>query len=217
MIDFNQLIDNEFVVLAIMALTGILFVFRKQFSIIGKPQYKAIKYLNTRTEQRFLLALWKVLPEHLYVAQKVRLADVTLPRNSKNIKAFNQVSRKHLDFVLVDKSTSKIICAIELDDRSHLNLNAKKRDKIKNHALSSAGVKLHRVKVGSNYPRAIDDILVGITQAKKFNDVNSTCCPRCRSLSYKRVDMKWPNKGKHYSTCSDCAYQSNVVNSTIIK
>ena len=35
------------------------------------------------------------------------------------LKYFNWISQKHVDFVLCDKDTMQILCAVELDDRSH--------------------------------------------------------------------------------------------------
>ena len=51
-----------------------------------------------------------------------------------------------LDFVLCD-NTSNPICAIELDDKSHLRESAKTRDMKKDKALNAAGIPIVRIKV----------------------------------------------------------------------
>ena len=54
----------------------------------------------------------------------------------------------HCDFVLADEETLAVVLAIELDDRSHWQPDAIRRDQFKDAALFAAGVSILRVKVG---------------------------------------------------------------------
>ena len=130
---------------------------KKKKKIGGK--FVAIPFLNTKAEQNFFVQLKRQLPDNIHLVSKVRLADLCKPDNPKNIVGFNKVARKHIDFVLIEQASSKVIAAIELDDKSHQKRDAIRRDKDKNYALSSAGIKLFRVKTTKHYGKPIDEIL----------------------------------------------------------
>ncbi|EKA5635884.1 DUF2726 domain-containing protein [Vibrio navarrensis] len=129
------------------------------FLVFKRKMYKPVEFINSKAEQNFFNQICRVLPEHLWINCKVRLADICMPTSSRNIRAFNQIARKHVDFVLFEKKTGKILCVIELDDRSHLNLSARKRDRVKNYALSSSGVRFYRIKAARNYTSEISSLL----------------------------------------------------------
>ena len=63
---------------------------------------------------------------------KVRVADVTSLKqglsNSARQTALNRVAGKHFDFVVCRASDLSIVCAIELNDRSHSSQRAQARD-----------------------------------------------------------------------------------------
>lgn len=126
-----------------------IFLLRKKSA--NKFKYQPIPYINSKSEQNFFAQLIKIVPTEQYLLCKVRLADICKPVDPKNIVAFNKISRKHLDFVVVNKVTSKIICAIELDDKSHFSKSSMKRDLEKNRALDSSKIKLFRVKTTRSY------------------------------------------------------------------
>jgi len=130
---------------------------RRRKKISGK--FVPISHLNTRAEHNFFTQLNNQLPDDIYLVAKVRLADLCKPDNPKNIVGFNKIARKHIDFVLIEQSSSKVVAAIELDDKSHQKRENIRRDKDKNYALASAGIKLFRVKAAKNYSNAINDIL----------------------------------------------------------
>lgn len=130
---------------------------KKKGNISG--EFKSCKYLNTRTEQSFKRVLVNSLPHHLELNSKVRLADLCRPVDNKNFTSLNKVTSKHVDYAVVVRETSQIVFAIELDDKSHSSARAKKQDHEKNYAMDSAGIPLHRVKTGTNYQSAINQIL----------------------------------------------------------
>lgn len=115
--------------------------------------------LNTKTEQKFKLALSERLPAHLELHCKVRLADLCKPKDPRNFTSLNKVTSKHVDVVIVAAKTSEIVCAIELDDASHRTKRAKLQDSEKNYALDAAGIPLYRIKPRANYDNVIHDML----------------------------------------------------------
>lgn len=114
--------------------------------------YRARRHLLSPTELGFARALRQALPPEIHVCAKVRLADVIQAPSGKNWRtATNRIQSKHLDFVLMDGSSARILAAIELDDRSHQQETRKERDDFVQKALASAAVPLLRVRAAQNY------------------------------------------------------------------
>lgn len=120
---------------------------------VGFP-YERRPSLFTETETRFLHILREAAPD-MAVFGKVRLEDVVVVRRglseSERQAARNSISSRHLDFVLVDPDSTRIMCAVELDDSSHASDRARRADALKNGALAAAGVPLVRVRVSGTY------------------------------------------------------------------
>ena len=214
-------------VVAVVALAiFVLFMVKskgRKASVTGK--FRSLQYLNTKAEQNFFNQLQRSLPNDVYLMAKVRLADICVPKDPKNISDFNKVSRKHIDFVLVSRNNSEIVACIELDDRSHAKRSAKQRDRIKNDALKAAGIPLFRVTAARSYQeklRQIEQFLADSRrspqipqQAAKYQTVDNVGdeqCPNCQT-ELNRVDMKWPNKGHHFFDCPGCSYRTEPISS----
>ena len=95
--------------------------------------------------------LVKALGGSAHVAPKVRIADILKVRSSGNRKidapAFNRISQKHVDFLIISYS-GDILFAVEIDDKSHERSDRKKRDEFVNAAFQSARVELYRAAPG---------------------------------------------------------------------
>ena len=86
------------------------------------------------------------------IALKTRLADVLkCPDELWDAPEGRRLSQKHVDFVLYDLWTARIIAAIELDDRSHLEPARRRRDAFVEGAFRTAGVALFRVPAAAWY------------------------------------------------------------------
>ncbi|ARR51803.1 DUF2726 domain-containing protein (plasmid) [Photobacterium damselae subsp. damselae] len=109
--------------------------------------------LLTKTEQLFYQELACYLPNTVNVNLKVRLADLIMPR--KGIPswrgAFSKVSSKHVDFVVTDSATAKVICLIELDDASHKQAKRKERDNFVDDLCANTGYLMIHIPVASHY------------------------------------------------------------------
>lgn len=100
---------------------------------IGFP-YRRAKPLFSPAERSFLGVLDQAVgPEHR-VFGKVRVADVAAVKpglsNSARQGALNRIAAKHFDFVVCRSGDLSVVCAVELNDRSHANPRAQSRDEL---------------------------------------------------------------------------------------
>lgn len=114
--------------------------------------YAAKAFLLSPAELRFFQALKRVISRSIYIVPKVRLADVVSwsKRDTSHVP-LARIAQKHLDFVLVDVRYTRIIAAIELDDRSHEVDSTLRRDRFVNSLLNKVGIPLLRVQATSSY------------------------------------------------------------------
>lgn len=97
-------------------------------------EYPYIKpYLLTKKEWAFYKALKPITDKyHLHILAKVRLADLVEVKkglsNSQYFKAFAKIKAKHVDFVLARPANLAVLCAIEVDDGSHDDIDRQQRD-----------------------------------------------------------------------------------------
>jgi len=120
---------------------------------VGFP-YARRAGLFSEAEARFLRVLREAAPD-LDVFGKVRLEDVVavkkgLPK-SEWLAARNRIKSRHLDFVLVEPDSTRVVCVVELDDASHASERARRSDAVKDGALAAAGVPLLRVPARGSY------------------------------------------------------------------
>lgn len=93
-------------------------------------------YLTTKSEWIFLRRLTEYLADKpVIILTKVRVWDFANFRKTKKwffpYSVKSRIDRSHVDFAIISKKDLKIICAIELDDPSHLSDIAKERDEAK--------------------------------------------------------------------------------------
>lgn len=114
--------------------------------------YHAKGTLLSAAELHFFRTLEQAMTAEQMVAPKVRLGDVINCSGADWNKGHGpRISAKHLDFVIIDRLTSRILLAIELDDKSHDLPARKERDAFLNNALQAAGVPLLRIPAASAY------------------------------------------------------------------
>ncbi len=109
--------------------------------------------LLTPTEERFRHVLAHANQDQYLLVCKPRVADI-LKTQPFSQTAFNKISAKHFDFVLCDKSTTRPVLAIELDDSTHRQADAQARDAVKDAACHAAKFPILRVPVQSDYDKA---------------------------------------------------------------
>lgn len=151
---------------ALLVLLLVLFVsqiWRKS----GYP-YHAKETLLSAGELAFFRVLGKAIPAHHMIAPKVRLGDVIGCSEADWVRGHGpRISAKHLDFVLIDRTTSRIVLAIELDDKSHDRPERKERDVFLNRALEAAAVPLLRIPAARSYN--LDEIRTAIEAISRYD------------------------------------------------
>lgn len=131
----------------------LFFLFRKR----GRRFYKAKgPYLLSGGEKAFFDALQQVIAPDMYVCPKIRIADIidmTIPKTDPQFwPKFNQISQKHVDFLLCNTNTFAPLLMIELDGGSHHDPKRSARDALVDTAFGQAGIPMLHIPVSSFYP-----------------------------------------------------------------
>ena len=115
--------------------------------------YEKKQYLLTRAERSFYEVLRQAVGEEYLIFTQIRLADLIYVRKgTKQRQSFqNKINAKHVDFLLCDPKSLQPMLAIELDDASHQRADRQKNDRVKEDALTAAGLPLLRVRAKRSY------------------------------------------------------------------
>lgn len=121
-----------------------------------KPQsYEAIPFLLTEAEKRFHEALYEAVGQQFLIYPKVGLSDIVDVR--KNLSksdwqsAWNQISQKHVDFILCSPGDYRVLAVIELDDSSHQAKSLQDRDSMIDEILKSINLPILHIKAARTY------------------------------------------------------------------
>lgn len=137
---------------AILTIGLVIFLLRNYLK--DKPNHYMLtpNFLTYAEIQFYRVLEQSISGTGLKIFSKVRIADIAVvnPYYHRKYKFFNQISQKHLDF-LVCNAELKPIYAIELDDRSHLLQSRIKRDNFVNDVFKQIGLPLARIKVSKSY------------------------------------------------------------------
>ncbi|WP_233842595.1 DUF2726 domain-containing protein [Dyella sp. 2HG41-7] len=121
---------------------------------VGFP-YVPAKTLFSTAERKFLVQLEKAVGQQYRIFGKVRIADVALvkPGLSRSTRqaALNKIASKHFDFIVCRANDLAVICAVELNDRSHSTQRAQRRDELVARVCQSIGLPLWTVAAAATY------------------------------------------------------------------
>jgi hypothetical protein len=150
---------------AVLVFIGALVDQAKKGGKIGFP-YVPARTLFSAAERSFLGVLDQAVgPEHR-VFGKVRIADVALVKSSTRSArqaAINRISGKHLDFVVCRASDLAIVCAVELNDRSHDGKKAQVRDAFVADVCRTIGLPLLVLPARARY--VVEDVRQAFVEA----------------------------------------------------
>jgi hypothetical protein len=167
----------------------------------------------SRAELSFYLTLQNHVTRDLRICPKVSLADLFyVVRPNENLKAYNKINRKHVDFVACDPVTMKPLFGIELDDASHQQPERKQRDEFVEEVFQAASLPLVRVPARAAYNteelRAlISPYLPGlkeeITEPRPpaLVENGAPTCPKCGVPMVLRTARQGPYAGRQFYGC----------------
>ena len=126
--------------------------------------YERIETLMSPAERSLFGILNQIGGREFRVFAKVRMADVLTPAagldRSQRRAVLNRIMSKHFDFVICAPDDLRILCAVELDDRSHQRQDRRKRDAFVDSACAGSGLALLRIQAAAQYsPVAISEQL----------------------------------------------------------
>jgi hypothetical protein len=116
------------------------------------------KNVMSPNELKLYGRLVSAFPDFLVLSQVQLSRALVSPAGRENGKWNNRINRMSLDFVLCDKNSNPV-CAVELDDKTHLRAEAINRDAKKDKALGAAGIPIVRIK---------DDAMPTVAQLPKL-------------------------------------------------
>jgi len=154
-------------IIVLLLLIIVLQVLAQRSSKPVEYRYTQRAALFTAAERSFYGVLSSSVEKPFVVFAKVRVADILTPEKglASNIRqgAFNKISSKHFDFVLCRDDDLSVVCAIELNDRSHDSMKRQQRDRFLANAYESANLPLIQIPAKRAYSKS--DILEHLRSA----------------------------------------------------
>ena len=136
-------------VLSILLVVLLAFYIARQLKgkdVAEAPVYRQRSGLFSPAERSFFGVLNQAVGPDYKVFGKVRVGDVLAPEEglstSERLRALNKINRMHFDFVVCAADDLSILCAIELDDKSHQQMRRQQRDEFLAAICQSAGLAL---------------------------------------------------------------------------
>lgn len=138
-------------VIVVVVVAGLVAVASKKAgtgSRVGFP-YVPAKALFSPAECSFLGVLDQAVGSEYRIFGKVRVADLAAVKPGLGLAArqgaLNRVAAKHFDFVVCRASDLSVVCAVELNDRSHSSRRAQARDELLANVCGAIGLPLFQV------------------------------------------------------------------------
>lgn len=119
--------------------------------------YEAYDSILTAAERSFFGVLRQCVDAEFVLFTKVRLADVIRIQRGVSAKqrtqAFNRICAKHVDFVICEAVSLRVVSIVELDDKSHREKSRRERDQFLDAALAVAGIAILHVPAQRTYSK----------------------------------------------------------------
>lgn len=128
-------------------------------------------------EKRFFDALQHSISPDMYICPKVRIADLVemaIDRTDKEFwPKFNQISKKHVDFVICSKATFAPLVIVELDGGSHNENSRSLRDILVDDVFRDADIPMLHIPVSNIYSPSKLSQQIGLAIIEKTVKINS--------------------------------------------
>lgn len=123
---------------------------------IDISKYYTKGYVMTQTELIFYRQLKQITDKlNLTIFPQVDMERI-IKVSDNNSKDRNRIKSRSIDFTIVNNDKCKIICCIELDDKSHNKEKAYYGDNLKNEIFKKINIPLYRIK--TDYKYNLDEI-----------------------------------------------------------
>lgn len=117
--------------------------------------YLAARLLFSEAERSFLGILDQAVGSEYRVFGKVRVADIARVKTGLSVSArqgaLNRIAFKHFDFIICRTTDLAILCAVELNDKSHSTQHAKMRDQFLKNVCSAISLPLLQIPAKHSY------------------------------------------------------------------
>ena len=118
---------------------------KRQAGSVGYPYVPATTLFST-AERSFLGVLDSAVGAEYRVFGKVRVADIAAIKPglgaSARQAALNRIAFKHFDYVVCRADDLAVVCAVELNDKSHAGQRARARDDLLQRVCQAIGLPL---------------------------------------------------------------------------
>ena len=177
----------------------------------SRAPYERQAYFLSPAEKAFYDVLDALVGEDVVICPKPAVREVLRVRGNvrrDRQKYFNWISQKHVDFVLCDRETMQILCAVELDDSSHERADRRQRDAFMDKAFRKAKLPLFHIPCRKSYGAKelnelcsflCQDLLV--LEDEEEGEPEAPLCPDCGVPMVLRTASRGPHQGERFYGC----------------
>ncbi|WP_167631780.1 DUF2726 domain-containing protein [Mariprofundus ferrooxydans] len=207
---------------AIIVIAAVFLMLQGKQAPSGSEPKEVLPYVKkdnffTDGERVFYHVLRTTVSHQYQIFGQVRLADLLEVKKgtekSDRQKYFNQIKSKHVDFVLCDLNDLRVVCAIELDDKSHNQAKRIERDAFLNAAFEAAGLPLVRFKAKHAYSES--EVVAHLNQFIEITARAEPVVEKAPPVQAEPVAKKVIKAPAYKKLCPNCA--SNMLRKKVIK
>ena len=185
----------------------------------SRAPYERQEYFLSPAEKAFYDVLDALVGEDVVICPKPAVREVLRVRGNvrrDRQKYFNWISQKHVDFVLCDRETMQILCAVELDDSSHERADRRQRDAFLDKAFRKAKLPLFHIPCRKSYgAKELNELCSFLCQdllVLEDEEEGPACpagttrsalplCPDCGVPMVLRTASRGPHQGEQFYGC----------------
>ena len=158
-------------------------------------------------------SLLECIGKGIVIFPKIRLADiieVSTPLKSRK-ELLYRIAYKHIDYLICDRDTLGLVCAVELDDFYHNRSEKIARDNFVDSTLRDCGVQIFRVNIPIKNvtPASLDNI------SDYILDYYSPICPECGKIMMSMKSRRSKTYGHRFYGCSGWKPEGDGCNFSI--
>lgn len=177
--------------------------------------YRLREHFLSASELVIFHVLQEMVADRYMICPKVALSDIfTIVRPNENVHFYNQIFRKHIDFLLCNPRTLKPSIAVEITKSTARGTPRASEQFVENLFLSE-GFPLVRLLLGEKYdvPTLVNLFKAALLKTRNASqesgfdnssfDDSVPMCPVCGKMMVLRIYRDGPQAGKKYYGCMD--------------